>query len=245
MKRSLTFRPAVGDLLEARLVLSSVHPVVAEAAKSHSKATQAHVPLGTEVQGVTQQTFSTGLVQTTRRTIVASGNDQATAQDLITNSDGTSETDTATGSLSNGTTTVNVTKVFSTGVTQSEVDTQTSTTTCGTLQANGTVIPGSRKAGLVATTNFTHITTQPGLGTQVIVGTSVNGRVGKLVQTITNQQVTNFDGTVDQVHIVTKQTAKPAIADVSKTVTQANGSSVTTTSTIKILSGSLDGVAIA
>ena len=243
MKRSPTLVPGLVSSLEPRIVLSAVHPIVAEVAKSHHKATHTPSIPPTDIVGVKQETFSTGLVQTTRRTLLASGN-QVTAQDVITNSDGTSETDLATGTQSNGTVTVNVNKVFSSGVTQGEVDTETAAVAFGTLQADGTVSPGSVKAGVVATTNFTKVTTQAGLGTQVIVGTSAVGRVGKQVETITNQQVTNFDGTVDQVRIVMTPGAKSTVEHVSNTVTHADGSTVTTTSTIKDLSGSVDGFAV-
>lgn len=134
MKRSFTFRPVVADLLEVRVVLSSVHPVAAEATKTHHHAVSSHATLPLLVEATTKETYSTGLVQTTHRLLVTSGNGVVTGQDSITNSDGTSELDTATGSLKNGVTTVKVNKLFVPAASQTEVQTSTNSTSFGTLQ---------------------------------------------------------------------------------------------------------------
>lgn len=238
MKRSIAFRPSLTDRLENRLVLSHVNPAIVAQAKTTPKAHAANLTTPLNVQGVIQETTSDGQVKTISTSFTQTSLFRGTSTRTTTYPNGTKQVETAMvasagflKSLSTGTV------VLPDGSTQSTSETTTVGAAFGTIRPDGTVAKG--KGGAVITSKFTRSIFQIGPGTETIQGTSVEGLVHKKLVLITNEQITNFDGSHETVRITRTATNDPSIVTVTTTTTQANGASVTTTATDKILSGSI------
>lgn len=238
MKLSRAFRPVAVDRLENRVVLSHApHALVAQA-KAMPRAHAAPLTNPLNGQGVVQETSSDGQVKTISASFTQTSLFEGTSVRTTTYPNGTKQVETSTvasagllKSLSTGTI------VLPDGSTQSSSQLTTLGIAFGTIRPDGTVARG--KGGGVITTKFTQTISQIGPGTETIRGTAVEGLVHKRLTLITNEQITNFDGSTQTIRITKTATSDPSVATVVTTTTQANGASVTTTATDKVLSGSI------
>ena len=237
MKCSRAFRPSTPDLLEGRVVLSQVFfspvtGVVDTNRPSHPEVRRLHQAGVTF--SVVQTKLADGKVLTTDSSTIPDGSAGTLTSKITHEPDGTTKTVFETATTLDGTKTFTKKITLPSGAQETETGTDVTQKSSTTIWPDGTLEIKPASAPLVSqTTTFHHVITQAGLGTETIVGTSVHGLHRNQLLTVTNQKVTHFDGSTDQVKIVTVN--HHGSSTITKTTTPASGSATTTVSTSHLI----------
>jgi len=237
MKRSQAFRHFALETLEGRVVLSQVFfspqtGVIAGGLPSHAELRRLHQ--GGVSYSVGQTRLADGKVLTTDTSVIHDDKGGTLTSKIIHEPDGTSKTVYETATTLHGTKTFTKAILSQNGVRQTETGTDSTEGSSTTILPDGTLQTNPASSPLVSqTTTFDHVITQQGLGTETIVGTTVSQASRGRVISVTNQDVTNFDGSKDEVKIVS--VGHDGSSTTSKTTTLPGGASTTTVSTSKSL----------
>lgn len=190
-----------------------------------------------KVAAMTERTvLGNGLVQVTNTVSNPIGAAGVLTSAVITNPDGTVRTVYQTATSLRGVTTYSRATVLPDGSRQSEEGTEVAQATATTILPDGSLQahPG-RSGGASRTTSFQRVITREGGGTGSIVGATVaQAKPGRVVMS-TTQQVTNFEGSQEQVRVFT--TRRGGVTTTRETIILfPSGLTSTSTSTTRVTS---------
>ncbi len=237
MKRSRAFRPSQPDPLEGRLVLSQVFfspatGVILGGLPSHAELGRIHRSPMT--YSVAQTKLADGKVLTTDTSTIPDGAAGTLTSKVTHEPDGSTRTVYETATVLHGTKTFTKAITLPDGVQQTETGTDVTSKSTTTILPDGTLKTNPATApSLSRTTTFNHVITQAGLGTETIVGTSVRESSRNGTMTVTDQEVTQFDGSRDEVKIVSVD--HNGSSTTRKTTILPGGASTMSVSTSRLL----------
>ena len=202
MKRSRAFRSASLDRLEGRLVLSQLLPSPATDPGVESVALQTQAAReghGRVAYSVERTTAASGTAQVTNTLEVPNGGAGILTTVVTHLMDATTQTVYQTSTTSQGVTSYSRSILLPDGARQTEVGSELMQATATTIRADGTLQQHPGGKDVSQTSAFRRIITQTGLGTETILGITVSqGKTGQTTA-VTDEQVTNFDGSQEEI----------------------------------------------